>query len=214
VLPEVRAHVDQGFEQEVPHTQVVKIYPTMRHLQASIYLSYVDGLSGWNEPKEAIKVLGRPSSSRSSLRVLLAHEYGHVATFEFGPNATDIPWWALEGVAELASEGFRRGGSRRADDRVKRWADANNLADFVAITDFRNTPTQFMGHVYAQGHSMVGYVSDRFGGTKRNAWFRAMANGATIDLATTRELGLSGGFAELDTAWRTELAKETETGAE
>ena len=210
VLPEVRAHVDEGFEQDVPHAQVVKIYPTMRHLQSSIYLSYVDGLSGWNEPKEAIKVLVRPGTQRASLRTLLAHEYGHVATFEMGPKATDIPWWALEGVAELSSEGFKRNGSRRANDRVKKWSEENELAEFAVITDFRNTPKQFMGHVYSQGHAMVGYVSDRFGRTKRNNWFRAMANGTNIDEATKKELGLEGGFAQLDTDWRAELAKEVD----
>ncbi len=202
VLPEVRAHVDEGFGQEVPHAQVVKIYPTMRHLQSSIYLSYVDGLSGWNEPKEAIKVLVRPNTSRASLRSLLAHEYGHVATFEFGPKATDIAWWALEGVAELSAEGFRRRGGRPTADRVKKWAEEGKLAEFASITDFRNTPRQFMGHVYTQGHHMVGYISDRFGRAKRNGWFRAMANRASIDDATREVLGLAGGFAQLDTEWR------------
>lgn len=205
VLPEVRAHVDEVFERDVPHPQVVKIYPTMRHLQASIYLSYVDGLAGWNEPKEAIKILGRPRSSRASLRTLLAHEYGHVATFELGPKATDIAWWALEGVAELASEGFRSSGRRETDRRVQRWAADGKLAEFASIADFRNTPQNVMGHVYAQGHHMVGYISDRFGRTKLNEWFHAMANGVGIDEATRDVLGLSGGFGQLDIDWRAEL---------
>ncbi len=206
VLPEVRAHVDEGFEQDVPHTQVVKIYPTMRHLQSSIYLSYADGLSGWNEPLESIKVLVRPKTSRASLRPLLAHEYGHVATFELGPKATDIPWWALEGVAELASEGFRK-RSGRADEQVRKWAAAGELAEFSKITDFRNTPRQFMGHVYTQGHHMVAYISERFGRANRNAWFRAMANGASINEATRKELGVEGGFEQLDVDWRAEVSK-------
>ncbi len=207
VLPAVRAHVDEGFEQEVPHAQVVKIYPTMRHLQASIYLSYVDGLGGWNEPKESIKVLVRPNTQRGSLRTLLAHEYGHVATFELGPKATDTPWWALEGVAELCAEAFRRNGNRGVVERVRVWHKDDKLADFASITDFRNTPRQFMGHVYTQGHHMVGYISDRFGRTKRNNWFRAMANGASIDQATKDVLGLTGGFTQLDEEWRAELGK-------
>jgi len=205
VLPEVRAHVDDGFERDVPHPQVVKIYPTMRHLQASIYLSYVDGLAGWNEPKEAIKILGRPGSSRASLRTLLAHEYGHVATFELGPKATDIAWWALEGVAELSSEGFRARGRRDVDRRVQQWSADRDLAEFASISDFRNTPKEVMRHVYTQGHHMVGYISERFGRTRRNEWFHAMANGASIDEATRSVLGISGGFGQLDIDWRAEL---------
>jgi len=205
VLPEVRAHVDEGFERDVPHPQVVKIYPTMRHLQASIYLSYVDGLAGWNEPKEAIKILGRPGSSRASLRTLLAHEYGHVATFELGPKATDIAWWALEGVAELSSEGFRARGRRDVDRRVEQWSAERNLAEFASISDFRNTPQAVMRHVYTQGHHMIGYISERFGRTKRNEWFHAMASGESIDEATRKVLGISGGFGQLDIDWRAEL---------
>lgn len=206
VLPAVRAHVDDGFAAEVPHPQVVKIYPSMRHLQSSIYLSYVDGLSGWNEPKESIKVIVQRSSSKSSLRSLLAHEYGHVATFEMGPKATDIAWWAIEGVAELSAEGFRRNPMRRVDDRVRRWAEADELAPFASITDFRNTPKHFMSRVYTQGHHMIAYIAERFGREKLNKWFWTMANGASMDDATVQVLGLVGGFDQLDTDWRAELA--------
>lgn len=208
VLPEVRAHVDAGFGGDVPHPQVVKIYPTERHLQASIYLSYVDGLSGWNEPKESIKVIVHRSNSRTALRSLLAHEYGHVATFEMGPNATDIAWWAIEGLAELSAEGFRRNAMRRVNDRVQKWAADDALAPFASITDFRNTPKQFMNRVYTQGHHMVAYINERFGREKLNGWFRAMANGASIDDATRSVLDESGGFGELDTQWRAELARD------
>lgn len=207
VLPAVRARVDQGFGAEVPHRQVVKIYPTMRHLQASIYLSYVDGLSGWNEPKESIKVLGDPNATRASLRPLLAHEYGHVATFEMGPKATDIAWWAIEGVAELSAEGFRRNSMRRVETRVLQWAAEDALAPFAQITDFRNTPRQYMSRVYTQGHHMVAYIAERFGRARLNDWFRAMANGSSMDDATRTVLGVEGGFGALDTDWRAELSR-------
>jgi hypothetical protein len=52
---------------------------------------------------------------------------------------------------------------------------------------------------------MVGYISDRFGRTKLNEWFHAMANGVDIDEATRDVLGLIGGFGQLDIDWRAEL---------
>ena len=59
-LPPIRAHVDaQTQSDNSQHIQVVKIYGDMQHLQASIYLSSVQGLSGWNEPREAIKFRAR-----------------------------------------------------------------------------------------------------------------------------------------------------------
>ena len=74
---EVRSHVQEGFKlADAPlasRTQKFKLYGSMKHLQASICLSYVDGLSGWNEPGESIKLLTNPRSSLASLRVLVAH---------------------------------------------------------------------------------------------------------------------------------------------
>lgn len=207
ILPDVREHVDAGFELSIDRVQEVKIYPTMPHLQQSIYLSYVDGLSGWNEPGEAIKLKVRPDAGKAGLRSLLAHEYGHVATFELGPKATDMPWWALEGVAELAAEAYAQNESRVAT-RVRGWLEEDNLAPWGEISDFHNTPRKFGGHVYTQGHAMLGYISEKYGRAKRNAWLRAMAQGKSIDDASRSVLGV--GFDEVDRAWREEIAKQIE----
>jgi len=60
-----------------------------------------------------------------------------------------------------------------------------------------------MAQVYAQGHHMVSYVSDRFGRQGRNRWLREMAQGTSLNEATTKALGLS--FAQLDKDWRESL---------
>ncbi|MCC6320720.1 MAG: hypothetical protein IT438_04705 [Phycisphaerales bacterium] len=225
VLPEVRAHVDEGFENPIKHVQEIKIYPTMQHLQASIYLSYADGLGGWNEPGESIKLLASNKSGKQQLRSLLAHEYGHVATFEYGPHASDMPWWILEGVAELSAEHFnaarreagaknpdaapprgRGGRGRDADAVVKGWARAGELAAWDDLTDFRTVKSSLGGHVYKQGQHMLGYISERFGRAKRNAWLKSMAQGAKLNDATQTVLGIS--FADLDAAWRATLPKK------
>ncbi len=197
VLPEVRAHVHKGFELTIDRVQVVKLYTSMKHLQESIYLSYTDGLSGWNEPKEAVKILpGRRGGARQ-LRILLAHEYGHVCTFELGPKANDMPWWILEGVAELSAEEYAGSGYTRM---VEGWAAADTLANWSRLADFHTCKDQDQIYVYEQGHHMIGYISDRFGRSARNAWMKEMAHGATLDEATTRVLGLD--FAALDLQWR------------
>ncbi len=210
ILPEVRAHVDSGFENVIEHVQEVKIYPSMRHLQASIYLSYVDGLSGWNEPGESIKLLASKNSGKDRLRPLLAHEYGHVATFELGEHSNNMPWWVLEGVAELSAERYMSRPDADANKlgvdaklMVESWAKSGKLAAWADITDFRSTKKDFGGHVYKQGQHMLGYISERFGRSKRNAWIRAMAQGSTIDEATKLVLDMS--FTALDEAWRASL---------
>ncbi len=212
VLPLVRDHVDEGFGQPVPRVQEVKLYPSMKHLQESIYLSYVDGLSGWNEPGESIKLLTRPNAGKRGLRTLLAHEYGHVATFELGEKANDMPWWVLEGVAELSAERFSSMG-KGAESSVLRWNEKNTLAKWDDLADFHkvqeNSPRDLQAKVYQQGHHMLMYISERWGRDGRIAWLSAMAKGKTIDEATRAVAGMS--FDELDTAWRgrvKELAAE------
>lgn len=203
VLPEVRAHVDEGFENQIKRVQEVKLYRSMRHLQASIYLSYTDSLGGWNEPDEAIKVLEDACRSRRSAKALLAHEYGHCATFEYGPHSSKMPWWILEGVAELSAEFFRGGDRDAVQATVERWARRDNLAPWDEMADFHNCPKKWMGHVYTQGHHMVGYISDTWHRKGRNAWLRALAQGKTLDEATTEALGLS--WSDLAKQWRASL---------
>lgn len=214
VWPEVRAHVEEGFEIAAPGlpVQEVKIYGEMRHLQASIYLSYTDPLSGWNEPGEAIKIVGRHTATAAALKPLLAHELGHVATFSYGPSATDAPWWLVEGVAELASETFNPAMAGMTDNMVHAWARAGNLADWAEISDFRTVPPRLSGHVYRQGHHMLVYISQRHGRAGRNAWLRALAQGRTLDEATRETLGMS--FTDLDAAWRAGLMVSEESAGE
>ncbi|MGE3106850.1 MAG: hypothetical protein AB7G11_05035 [Phycisphaerales bacterium] len=200
VLPEVRAHVDKGFEVHIDRVQEVKVYKSMRHLQHSIYLSYVDSLAGWNEPHESIKVLAGPSRNQHEAKILLAHEYGHVCTFEYGDKATDMPWWVLEGVAELATEEFDPAAADIADRMVRGWAKRDRLAPWPDMADFRKTDRKWMGNVYKQGQHMLGYISEQFGRPQRIEWLRAMAAGKTIDQASRDVLKMS--FDDLDRKWR------------
>ncbi len=215
VLPGVRDHVDEGFGNQVPRVQEVKIYPAMRHLQESIYLSYVDGLSGWNEPGEAIKIITNPRrASKRGLTTLLAHEYGHVATFEFGEKANDMPWWVLEGVAELSAERFASMG-KDAENATLNWYKKDALAKWDDLADFhkvQDSPVrELQGKVYKQGHHMLGYISDRFGREGRNAWLRAMSQGKTIDEASREAFKM--GWDDVDAAWRASVKELAEKQA-
>ncbi len=211
VMPAIRAHVHEGFMLTIDRVQEIKLYSSMAHLQQSIYLSYTDGLSGWNEPNESIKMIASAHSDKGDLTSVLAHEYGHVCTFELGPKANDAPWWVLEGVAELSSERYDDGG-KFAQRAVRRMAKNGKLRDWDALSDFHNTKQQDMQIVYTQGHAMLGYISERFGREKRVAWLRAMATGSSLDEASKAAFDL--GFAELDRQWRESLKPPEEAPAE
>jgi hypothetical protein len=205
---EVRPKVDAFFAHENSpfsrRTQKIKLYATMSHLQQSICLNYEDSLSGWNEPDESIKLLVSQRTSVRALRTLLAHEYGHVATFAMGPLANDtMPWWVLEGVAELCAAEVA--GGRSPDRRVESWARQDNLAPWLALADFDTIDHKWYGHVYVQGHHMLRYIETRWGRKGRLAWLRAMGEGRPLDDATRQALGLS--FDQLDADWRASLPK-------
>lgn len=202
VFPEVRSHVEDGFQVSPPGVQEVKVYSSMAHLQASIYLSYTDPLGGWNEPGESIKILASGRERASSLKVLLAHEFGHVCTFVMGDKAKDMVWWVAEGAAELASERFAN-SAKRTDATVRAWAMQNSLANWEDMADFRKTPDKLHGHVYTQGHHFVAYVSERFGRDARNAWLKAITEGKTLDEAS--QSAFKASFAAIDKEWRESL---------
>jgi hypothetical protein len=207
ILPDIRDHVLQGFELSddpniTQRIQEVKLYPTMKHLQYSIYPSYEDALGGWNEPGESIKLLATAGMGPRYLSTVLGHEYGHVATFELGPHSNDIPWWIMEGVAELAASRFAA-SSRRVDQTVRAWAASDNLVEWERLGDFYGEAATLSTYVYTQGHHMMMYISERFGRTGRNDWLRAMAKGAGLDDATRDVFGIS--FEQLDRDWRASL---------
>lgn len=214
VMPGIREHVDEGFETSLDHPQVIKLYDDMGHLQQSIYLSYAEPLGGWNEPGESIKLLADPDMSTRRLSIVLSHEYGHVATFSFDPDAgKHLPWWVAEGFSELAAERYSGPGSvRGVREMVRGWAKSGTLAAWDDMADFRQTPPRLHPNVYLQGHHFAGYVSERFGRTARNHWLRLLAGGRSLDEASRDALGI--GFSALDADWRASLQPEAEQSDE
>lgn len=211
VWPDIKEHVEAGFEFELDHPQVVKLYPSMQELQFSIYASYVEPLGGWNEPGESIKLITR-AGDRQGLKSVLAHEYGHALTFAMGgpdipvaiERAHSMPWWVLEGAAELGANKYSR-AYNRARRAVPAWHKNDQLADWDDITNFYETDPADYGYVYVQGLHFVAYVSDRFGRSGRNAWLRSMMQGASLEDATAEAFGVP--FSELDADWRESISQ-------
>jgi len=205
----IRTRVLEGFDlSDAPiatRKQIVKLYKEMQHLQHSIYLSYPFPLGGWNEPGESIKILASRRMGEAALKGLLSHEFGHVCTFELGPKANDIPWWVLEGVAELSTTPFNMHAIDRAKKMVRRWAQKGELKAWTDLTDFRTVPAELHGHVYSQGMHMVWYVSNQWGREGRLRWLTLMAQGKSLDEATREVCDLS--FEVLDAQWRASLSQ-------
>jgi len=204
---------NMGIESEAQPTQeiVVKVYPDMDSLQASIYLSYTDPLSGWNEPGESIKILGREKFPQARLDPLLAHEIGHSVSFEFGDQINNAPWWTLEGIAEVSAGLFRDSWASK-NKRIVGMAKNDNLRDWALLADFRGEASNHARHVYIQGWSMIDYIDRIYAVEKRNEWFIRLGVGDTLDQATRSVIGI--GFDELDANWRASLIEWVEPESE
>lgn len=119
-----------------------------------------------------------------------------------------MPWWILEGVAELSTESIAPQRRRGVDARVEDWSKRGQLAPWSELTDFETVADRYRGHVYTQGHHMIASLAARFGRTALNQWLREMSAGQSLDDASRAAFHYS--FAELDEQWRHALpAPET-----
>lgn len=203
-FPKAKAHDDEGFEIVNHAPQTIKVYTSMEHLKATVYLSMPDKvLGGWNEPGESIKFLTSYTRGVDRWAGAFAHEYGHVATWELGPKANDMPWWVMEGVAELGAADLLPGYDARTQRLIRSLAAQDRLARWEDIADYRTSPAPLKHLAYHQGYCMAAYISDRWGRKGRNDWLRAMAMGDSLDGATRRVFQMS--FEDLDRAWRGQI---------
>ena len=204
-FPVARDHDNDGFQVH-PRPQVLKLFTSMAHLQATVYLNMPDHvLGGWSEKDESIKFMTTYTKGVPGWTNAYAHEYGHVCTWELGPLPRKLPWWAEEGVAELAAQEFRPGHWNRLDADMRRRLKEGTLASWSDLDDYITTKPPLKHMAYAQGNHMIGYISLRWGREGRNAWLRMMAAGRTLDEATHACLGRP--FEQLDREWREDLAR-------
>lgn len=208
-FPIARDHDNEGFG-VTPRPQVLKLFTSMDHLKATVYLNMPDHyLGGWSEAGESIKFMTTYTSGVQGWTNAYAHEYGHVCTWELGPHAAATPWWVQEGVAELAAQEFRPGYWPKLDAQMRALAQKGALPAFADISDYMTTRQSLKQLAYTQGHHMLGYISQRWGREGRNRWLRLMAaDGKSLDAATQEVFQRS--FADLDREWRATLAAPPE----
>jgi len=198
----VKASVEATLRAAPAEPHIIKLYRSPQELKFAIALSYNEDIDGWNEPGESIRLVTAKDKPESDFRALIAHEYGHVCTFALGPAANDMPWWTLEGIAELAAEPFAKDGI----EHMRGLREDSRKGTLVPLADLANMDTirpENFGKVYTQGRGVVRHVLTTYGPTKLDAWLRAMANGQAYPAACVSVLGVSD--AQLESAWRESL---------
>ncbi len=196
IVRETEAELGRGLDDVL----VIKVYDTVDEIRHSISPAYTDALSGWNEPGESIKILGREGATPDRVSALVAHEVGHAVSYMYGDSIIRAPWWSLEGIAEIASDPHKDTGADERQLGVARLVSRGEVRAWGALSDFRGPAMNHVRFVYTQGWSMVRFIGTEFGRDARNGWFGRMGEGESLDEATRGALGM--GFEELDARWR------------
>jgi hypothetical protein len=205
-FPGAKTHADDELGVTVTRPLQIKLYQSMEHLKAWVYLSMPDEiLGGWNEPGESIKFMDSYTRGEDRWRAALAHEYGHAATWELGPSPKALPWWMAEGIAELSAEHFTKSADR-IHRLMLRLADRGQLCTWDEISDYDKAEQRVKRMAYNQGQHLMAFVTSTHGKPARNAWIAAVASATPLDDATRSALKIS--FDELDKAWRASLTPE------
>jgi len=210
-FPPAKRHADEGFGVNITRPLEIKLFDNMEHLKASVYLNMPDEiLGGWTEPGEAIKFMTSYTQTVPRWTAAFAHEYGHTATWELGPKIKQSPWWVQEGVAELCAEEFTL--DRDSIDKQMRFRATkqgkSGLQKWDDLADYQKADPDIKQLAYYQGHHFMGWFSEQWGRTGRNAWLRAIAHGKTLDEASKEVTTYT--FDELDMRWRASLSPTIE----
>lgn len=203
IVPGILLSVERNIGRRLSKPLTVKVYPTVQELQYSVAPGYINMLSGWNEPGESIKILGRDDVSAERISSLLAHEIGHAVSFEFGPDIDNAPWWSLEGIAELVADDYRSTPPEERIIAVAKQVERGDRKSWDQLSDFRGEAVNHSMYVYSQGWSMVRFITQRYGKRARNEWFTLLCNSAPLEEATKKALGIS--FDDLDMEWEAEM---------
>ena len=203
VVPDIQRFIEKNLKLTLSEPLTIKIYPTVQELQYSIAPGYINMLSGWNEPGESIKIIGRDSVSAKRISSLLAHEIGHAVSFEYGPEINIAPWWSLEGIAELVADEYRSTPPEEREIGIAKQVARGDRRTWEQLSDFKGEAVEHSMYVYSQGWSMVRFITQRFGKRARNSWFEAMGHGSSVQEATKSVLKIS--FEDLDREWESEM---------
>ncbi|GAB4573115.1 MAG: hypothetical protein Kow0077_14510 [Anaerolineae bacterium] len=172
-LPAVYDHVTATLDHVPQGKQVIKLYNNPWSLVATTRLSLTQEIAGWNEPGEALKLVGEAARDEATL----AHEFAHFLTFDLaGTTRGSYPWWVAEGISEYAASHFWTGADRIARiAAVQERRRADGLVAWDDLAVFEETPESLWRYAYLQGYAFMRFITDAYGDEARNAWIHAMA---------------------------------------
>lgn len=197
-LPDIYDGVTADYGHKPAAPMEIKLYDSRPALWATVLLS-LPGFTGWNEPNESLKLF---AGDDSILTTVVAHEFTHFLSFDQADQGQPLmPWWLLEGIAQVTAVPFDARGTERYDTvvlNVQEAALSTGLIAWEEISNFEETPTEYWQYVYPQGYTFTRFVTEAFGVEARNEWI-VLQSEIEIEEATEEVFDMS--FEELDAAF-------------
>ncbi len=192
VLQEARLDVGRDFQYRPPHKIVVLLYSkeTFRKVRQGA----PEWLAGMFDGKIRVPM---PESERdlSSVKGTVVHEYTHAVVHELSRGR--VPHWFNEGLAEYQEAKFAK--TSKPASSLKQALDADELVPWSQIESLfggRSIDQVRLG--YAQSHSVVAYLAQRYGFWHMPGLLKQMGQGISFEEALRREFKSSAERLEKD----------------
>ncbi len=203
-LPSVYLGITRLFGYTPAHIAHIKLYESPITLHNWTRISQPT-LTRWNVPNESIKV-ALTDRLTPPYEPEMGRELALFVLYEMAEaRAEALPWWVRAGVGEYGAAHFRTYSQRRRLLRAVAARSAENGEGEGALwrweaLNARPADPQAQAQAAEQAYTLLYYLTEAYGDEARNAWLRAIAEGASVEEATRAQLGIR--FAELDADWR------------
>jgi len=113
---------------------------------------------------------------------LLPHELAHLIFRDFVGFEGDIPLWIDEGVAQW-EEKFKREGAIGIVKGLIKEGNFISIAELTRMDIRQNRDATLVRNFYAQAATIIGYLIERYGGSKFTLFCRQLRDGKSVDKA-------------------------------
>lgn len=179
------------------------VYSDVEEFRSASYRGGYEWVGGTFYPQEGVILLFAPPNQQGAdiAARAIPHELTHAVIHQVTDNPFgDVPQWLNEGLATRAEPSM----SPDQAEALARALAKEKLLSLKAIGGAFPVDPEEALLAYAQSHSAVAFILERFGRARMNALLLVYREGVTHDEGLMRALGMD--TAELDRQWRAWLA--------
>ena len=177
----------------------IYLYPDLASLQSAMTRSHQPWAAGHADPELGVVLVSLPGEGEesASLERQIPHELMHILQYSVtGTSYSNAAAWLLEGMASTVELYPDPDRERALGTAYKE----NNLIPISGLCQPFANDAQSAYLAYAESHSFVSYLSQRFGSSSLDRLLSTYANGLDCNSAVKQVYSLS--IDQLDNEWR------------